>query len=76
LWDEFFIQETQVSLRDFAEKTYFFAIMGWNDLAIEHWLTWMVDKGFLQIDRYTGSPIILRLESTQKVLDAIYSELI
>ena len=36
----------------------------------------MVDKGFLQIDRYTGSPIILRLESTQKVLDAIYSELI
>ena len=76
LWDDYFIQETQISLRDFAEKTYCFAIMGWNDLAIEHWLTWMVDKGFLQIDRYTGSPIILRLESTLKVLDTIYSELI
>jgi hypothetical protein len=50
--------------------------MGWNETMIATWLDWMNDKGLIQIDRYTGSPVLLRLQKTNQVLNAIYSELI
>lgn len=76
LWDELFNSDSQISLDLFSKESRCFAIMGWNETMIASWLDWMNDKGLVQIDRYTGSPVLLRLKRTNQVLAAIYSELI
>jgi hypothetical protein len=76
IWDELFSNESQVSLDDFASHSRCFVVLGWDEAMIACWLDWMADNGLLQIDRYTGAPILLRLKSTMQVISTIYSELI
>lgn len=76
LWDALFSGENQVALDRFAEESRCFTVMGWDDAAINRWLEWMVDKGLIQLDRYTGMAMLLRLGTTAQVINNIYSELI
>lgn len=75
-WDELFTGESQLALTEFAEQSRFFTVLGWNESLIAHWLDWMADQGMLQLDRHTGTPILLRLRETDFVVNGIYSELI
>ena len=76
IWDELFSNESQISLDSFASHSRCFVVLCWDEAMIACWLDWMADTGLLQIDRYTGAPILLRLKSTMQVISAIYSELI
>lgn len=76
VWDELFAGETQLALDDFAKQTRCFAVLGWDEAKVACWLDWMVDKGVIQIDRYTGAAMLLRLQETEQVVAGIYSELI
>jgi hypothetical protein len=76
IWDELFSNENQVSLDGFASHSRCFVVLGWDEAMIACWLDWMADTGLLQIDRYTGAPILLRLKSTMQVISTIYSEII
>jgi hypothetical protein len=76
VWDELFYSENQISLDFFAQQTRFFSIMGWNESMTTQWLSWMADKGIIQVDRYTGTSMLLRLKKTNQVLGNTYSELI
>lgn len=76
LWDELFRDENQIALDRFSEESRCFTVMGWGDTAIYRWLEWMVDKDLIQLDRYTGIAMLLRLKTTAQVVGNIYSELI
>lgn len=76
VWDELFYSDNQISLDCFSQQSRCFLIMGWDESMIARWLDWMTDNGIIQVDRYTGTPMLLRLQSTEQVLAAIYSELI
>ncbi|MBC7489076.1 MAG: hypothetical protein H7240_02745 [Glaciimonas sp.] len=75
IWDELFSNESQVSLDSFASHSRCFVVLGWDEAMIAYWLDWMADNRMLQIDRYTGAPILLRLKNTNQVISNIYSEL-
>ncbi|WMP17249.1 hypothetical protein [Thiothrix lacustris] len=76
IWDELFAGENQIALDRLAEESRCFAVLGWGDTAIYRWLEWMVDERLIQLDRYTGAAMLLRLSSTQHVVGRLYSELI
>ncbi|MDQ5910632.1 MAG: hypothetical protein QG599_2729 [Pseudomonadota bacterium] len=75
-WDELFNAETQLALDEFADQSRFFTVLGWDDIAISRWLDWMADQGILQIDRHTGTPILLRLRETVSIIARVYCELV
>lgn len=76
LWDDLFAGENQIALDRLAEESRCFAVMGWGDTSIYRWLEWMVDERLIQLDRYTGAAMLLRLSSTEHVVGRLYSELI
>ncbi len=76
MWDELFYAENQISLDSFAQESRIFFVMGWSESMVATWLDWMSDNGIIQVDRYTGTPMLLRLKSTSQVLAATYSGLI
>lgn len=76
IWDELFADENQIALDRLAGESRCFVLMGWDDVAINRWLEWMVDKGLIQLDRYTGTAMLLRLRTTEQVMGDIYSELL
>jgi len=76
IWDELFPGETQLALTDFSIKTGFFSVLGWNEAIVMRWLEWLVDQGLIQMDRHTGSAMLLRLCETDAVLEQIYSGLV
>ncbi|MCW8885043.1 MAG: DUF4007 family protein [Motiliproteus sp.] len=76
LWDELYLDQKQVLLNEFFEKTHFLSQLGWDSRSTSDWLDWMVDKGKLQLDRQTGEALALRTIDTDSVLRDIYSELI
>lgn len=76
IWDELFAGENQIALDRLAGESRCFLLMSWDDIAINRWLEWMVDKGLIQLDRYTGTAMLLRLGTTAQVVSNIYSELI
>ncbi|MEB4593563.1 DUF4007 family protein [Candidatus Thiothrix sp. Deng01] len=76
IWDELFEGENQIGLDRLAGESRCFVLMGWDNVAINRWLEWMVDKGLIQLDRYTGTAMLLRLGTTAQVVGNIYSELI
>jgi hypothetical protein len=76
VWDELFYSDNQISLDFFSQQTRCFSILGWDESMIVRWLDWMTDKGIVQVDRYTGTPMLLRLQKTSQVVSNSYSELI
>lgn len=76
IWDELFFNESQVSLEIFSTQSRCFLVLGWDEVMIARWLDWMSDEGIIQIDRHTGSTILLRLKKTEQIIGNIYDELI
>ena len=62
--------------QEFARETRLLAVLGWSDAQAMRWLEWMVDRGLVQLDRYTGDPVLLRLKETGEVVNALYRELV
>ena len=76
LWDELFADRAQLAFDEFADKTRFLALTGWGKSQLAAWLDWMMNHGHVQLDRHTGSPVLLRLKSTEQVLAKLYDGLI
>lgn len=76
LWDDFFSNEQQLSLDEFGDKTCFFKVANWKEADINIWLNYLSDHGMVEVDRYTGVPMLLRLQNTEQVISSLYSELI
>ena len=76
LWDEMFPAETQMGLDEFFEQTYFLSLTKWSHVDATPWLEWMVDQRLVQLDRHTGRPLILRLNTTDNIVRLLYSELL
>ncbi|MTW19875.1 hypothetical protein GJ668_02070 [Allochromatium palmeri] len=76
LWDERYGEDRQLAFAEFARDTHLTALLGWNETQVRRWLDWMADTGLVKIDRYTGNAVLLRLQETRAVVNALYSELI
>lgn len=76
LWDDLFSDEQQLSLDEFGDKTCFFKVTNWKEADTNIWLNYLSDHGMVQVDRYTGVPMLLRLQDTPQVISNLYSELI
>lgn len=76
LWEELFADRTQLAFDELAEQTRCLALTGWEETQIAAWLDWMVNHGSVQLDRHTGSPVLLRLQTTEQVLAKLYDGLI
>ncbi|MBK1724435.1 hypothetical protein [Thiocystis violacea] len=76
LWDEQFSGDRQLAFKDVEREPRLLSLLGWSDAQAMRWLDWMAYKGLVQIDRYTGDAVLLRLRETGKVVDALYSELV
>ncbi len=76
VWDKLFSGETQLALTDFSAQSGFFNVLSWDEATVMRWLEWMVDQGLIQMDRHTGTAMLLRLCETELVIDQIYEELI
>lgn len=76
VWDELFPTQTQLALTDFSAQTGFFNVLGWNEAVVMRWLEWLADEGLIQMDRHTGTAMLLRLCETEPVLDQIYRGLV
>jgi hypothetical protein len=74
LWDDLFPAEAQIQIDDFSRESRFLSILSWEQKSTATWMDWMAQKGMVQIDRHTGSALVLRLQTTDKVIAAIYSE--
>lgn len=76
LWDELFADRTQLAFDEFAEQTRFPALTGWGESQIANWLDWMANHGWVQLDRHTGTPVLLRLQTTEQAIAKLYDGLI
>lgn len=76
VWDALFAGENQLALDRLARESRCFVLMDWDNATINRWLGWMVDIGLIQLERHTGTVMLLRLRTTAQVVSAIYSELI
>lgn len=76
LWDELFAADRQLAFDDFVRETRFLRLLGWESAQAAPWLDWLVSQGFVQLDRYTGSPVLMRLVETKTLLADLYSELV
>lgn len=76
LWDGLFPDRTQLAFDEFAGQTRFPALTGWGGSQITAWLDWMANHGCVQLDRHTGTPVLLRLQTTDQVLAKLYDGLI
>jgi len=76
LWDELFAADRQLAFDDLVRETRLLRLLGWESAQAAPWLDWMVSRGFVQLDRYTGSPVLMRLVETRTLLADLYSELV
>ena len=76
VWDEQFGGDRQLAFNDFTRVTRLLSVVGWGDASVARWLDWMVERGLVQLDRYTGAPVLLRLRETGEVVNALYGELV
>ncbi|MEA1052173.1 hypothetical protein U5801_20520 [Lamprobacter modestohalophilus] len=76
LWDARYSTDKQLAFDELARDTRLLALLGWDVTQATEWLDWMASRGLVQLDRYTGSVVLLRLAETPKVVAGLYSELI
>lgn len=72
-WDQFFSGRPQVGLSEFEETTNFFASAGWTSKRVNEVLDRLGDLGVLNVNRYLGDPVMLRLKDLQQVEEVMYS---
>jgi hypothetical protein len=76
IWDEVFGADKQLAFDELARETRLLSLLGWEETQVAIWLDWMVSKGMVQLDRYTGTAVLLRLAETPRVVERLYSELV
>ncbi|MEA3644038.1 MAG: hypothetical protein VBE63_29555, partial [Lamprobacter sp.] len=76
LWDARYSTDKQLAFDELARDTRLLALLGWEAKQATDWLDWMASQGWVQLDRYTGSVVLLRLAETPKVIARLYSELV
>lgn len=76
IWDEAFGDVEQMSFDELARETRILSLLGWDGAQAAVWLDWLADQHLAQLDRYTGSVVLLRLVKTGQVIDRLYSELV
>lgn len=75
-WDRLFPSDSQISFDEFLAVTRWNLLLNWSNKHFYRLLDWIAEKGFIQVDRLTGSALILRLSPTEKVLEDFFSELV
>lgn len=75
-WDALYPRDRQVSLDQLYQESRLLNILDWNLAQSEHWLSWMVNRSVLRLDRLTGGTMALRLQGTDAVVRGLYDELI
>ncbi|MBK1644816.1 hypothetical protein CKO25_09170 [Thiocapsa imhoffii] len=76
LWDESYPDVAQLSFDEMVHETRFLTLLGWDGARAAAWLDWLSDERLAQLDRYTGSVMVLRLVSTEVIVGRLYHELI
>lgn len=76
IWDELFAADRQLAFDDLVRETRLLRLLGWESAQAAPWLDWMVSRGLLQLDRYTGAPVLMRLVETKTLVADLYSELV
>mgnify|MGYP000170187156 FL=1 len=76
LWDGLFAAERQLAFDELARATRLLNLLGWGQEPAAQWLDWMATQGWLQLDRHTGAALLMRLQETDAVIAALYSELV
>ncbi|EGV17023.1 hypothetical protein [Thiocapsa marina] len=76
IWDEAYSDVEQMSFDELASETRLLSLLGWDGAQTAVWLDWLADQHLAQLDRYTGSVVLLRLVKTGQVIDRLYSELV
>ena len=77
LWDELFGPDySQLDFSELAQISKLRSLLWWEETQVNDWLEWIANRGWIQIDRYTGSAMLLRLSSTEHLLDELYGELV
>lgn len=76
LWDELFATDRQLAFDDLVRETRLLRLLGWESAQAAPWLDWMVSRGLVQLDRYTGSPVMIRLVETKTLMTGLYDELV
>lgn len=72
LWDEMYPDQMQISLSEFLLQSRFMSIMHWDERDLEKFLEWLVTERHIQLDRQTGEALVLRLNTTESIVDTIY----
>ncbi|HEY4538154.1 MAG TPA: hypothetical protein VIG45_06845 [Erysipelothrix sp.] len=75
-WDRLFEGQSQISFDEFLSLTRWNLVLNWSNKHFYRLLDWIAEKGFIQVDRLTGSALLLRLTDTETVLEDFFSELI
>nr|WP_254202722.1 hypothetical protein [Acinetobacter sp. BY484] len=75
-WDRLFQGQSQISFDEFLSLTRWNLVLNWSNKHFYRLLDWIAEKGFIQVDRLTGSALLLRLTDTETVLEDFFSELI
>jgi hypothetical protein len=76
MWDLLFPEDTQIPLPLFAQLSASFKVLNWNSNTINQWLDWLVDEGWIQQDKHTGSAMLLRLKTTPQAIQQTYQGLL
>jgi hypothetical protein len=76
IWDESFGDVEQISFDELARETRILSLLGWDGAQASVWLDWLADQDLMQLDRYTGSVVLLKLANTGQVINRLYSELV
>lgn len=76
LWDALFGDQAQIGLDELDQATRLSALFGWGPEALSAWLQWLAGQGWLQLDRYTGSAVLMRLVGNERLITTLYSGLV
>lgn len=76
LWDSLFGADKQAEFAELGRETRLLALLGWDPCQAAEWLEWMASRGLVQLDRHTGSAVLLRLAETEQAVSGLYSELV
>ena len=60
----------------FIDDARLLAVLHWRRADAEPWLDWMRERGLIGLDQLTGSSVVLRLASTNRVIRGLYDELV
>ena len=74
-WDALWTEQ-QLPLETLVEDTRLLAVLHWRRADAEAWLEWMRGRGLIGLDQLTGKMMVLRLVSTQTVIQGLYDELV